>query len=402
MLAAVRIWKDRSRVAATLSRLGTNPLAMHERVDLAALHLTPQESSVLDAIITRQPTYSVLQSIHVAEPEVVASLVYALAVTRQFAFPGQAKAPMAPRVSMAPAPSLPSPSATRRAMTPPSPPNQLSQTGSAPRVAAPARLVKRQPPSGAERVVTPAPATPFDRSPAPPRTAAPPAPTPPSRAARPEPTTEPVALAVSVSPSSAPLTSRDRFDRASRVAEQPSRSSYPDHNEAAARTLIANSNSLPPALGGTGGAPSSAPPSASGSMRSPAASVAAADAEAAMGHFRTAETQLQRGDLNGALAAAERAVAGDPTQSEYAALRAWTAALARGTPQVGASIAMLDEILLHEPRSERALLYRGKLYKRANQPDMALADLERLLSLNPKHREANGEVRLLKMHVKKA
>ena len=121
-----------------------------------------------------------------------------------------------------------------------------------------------------------------------------------------------------------------------------------------------------------------------------------------MGHFRTAETQLQRGDLNGALAAAERAVASDPSQSEYAALRAWTAALARGTPQVGASIAMLDEILIQEPKSERALLYRGKLYKRANQPDQALADLERLLALNPKHREANGEVRLLKMHVKKA
>jgi hypothetical protein len=405
VLAAVRIWKDRSRVAATLARLGNNPLMMHERVDLAALHLTPQESTVLDAIITRQPTYVVLQSLKVADSEVVASLVYALAVTRQFAFPGQAKAPMAPRVSMAPAggPGVAAAS-VRRGPTPPSA-NQVAA-----RPVASARVVKRQPASGAERVMpasgamTPPPPTVLDRGTvAPPvRTMAPQQKTQPSRELRQErpperpqqPVGDPVALAVSVSPSSAPPTSRDRFERSQRERA--------DSLDSPARTLIANSNSLPPALGGTGGGPSSSPPSASGSVRSPGANVAAADAEAAMGHFRTAETQLQRGDLNGALAAAERAVAADPTQSEYAALRAWTAALARGTPQVGASIAMLDEILLHEPRSERALLYRGKLYKRANQPDMALADLERLLAINPKHREANGEVRLLKMHVKKA
>jgi tetratricopeptide (TPR) repeat protein len=133
-----------------------------------------------------------------------------------------------------------------------------------------------------------------------------------------------------------------------------------------------------------------------------AAEVDAEQSMAAMQHFRTAETQLQRGDLNGALAAAESAVAGDPSQTEYAALRAWVAALAKGGPQVNQSILDLDQLLMRDPSSERALLYRGKLYKRANRPDEALRDLERLLTINPKHREATGEVRLLKMHVKKA
>jgi tetratricopeptide (TPR) repeat protein len=130
--------------------------------------------------------------------------------------------------------------------------------------------------------------------------------------------------------------------------------------------------------------------------------VDADQAMAAMTHFRTAETQLQRGDLPGALVAAEKAAAGDPTQSEYLALRAWVAALAKGGPQVNASIVDLDALLARDPHSERALLYRGKLYKRANRPEEALRDLEQLLLLNPKHREATGEVRLLKMHVKKA
>jgi hypothetical protein len=421
VLAAVRIWKDRARVAATLSRLGNHQLVMHERVDLAALHLTPQESSVLDALITRQPTYAVLNSLQLGDPEVAASLVYSLAVTRQFAFPGQVKAPMAPRTSLAPSVN-PAPAPPRRAPAPASS-SQMSARPGAPA----ARVVKRNPASGPERAA-PATAFPTERtagtaatagaarpgmitpvSPqarvpmaARPNTAASP------RAPRVEPRTPEVPLAASAAPSSppasssAPSNSRDRFDRSERVVERIDRA---DHVEPM-RTVIASTSGLPAALGGTAGPSSLPPPSASGSVRSPSArggsAVAAADAEAAMGHFRTAETQLQRGDLNGALAAAERAVAADPSQSEYAALRAWTAALARGTPQVNASIAMLDEILSHEPKSERALLYRGKLYKRANQPDQALADLERLLALNPKHREANGEVRLLKMHVKKA
>ena len=151
VLAAVRIWKDRARVAATLARLGNHQLVMHERVDLAALHLTPSESAVLDALITRQPTYAVLNSLQIGDSEVAASLVYSLAVTRQFAFPGQVKAPMAPRTSLAPA-AAPAPAPPRRPVAPASS-SQMSA-----RPAAPARVVKRNPASGPERA---APATAF-------------------------------------------------------------------------------------------------------------------------------------------------------------------------------------------------------------------------------------------------
>ncbi len=97
ILASVRHWTDRARVRATLSRIGKHPLVLHEDADLSQLALTEQERAALEAMASEPMTLAVLGTRGVADDESVASLVYALAVTRQFAFKGQKKGPMAAR-----------------------------------------------------------------------------------------------------------------------------------------------------------------------------------------------------------------------------------------------------------------------------------------------------------------
>jgi tetratricopeptide (TPR) repeat protein len=128
-----------------------------------------------------------------------------------------------------------------------------------------------------------------------------------------------------------------------------------------------------------------------------------ADAERAleaMTNFRLAETALQRGDMPQAEKLAQKAAEGDPEQGEYRALLAWIKAMGATPNQVSQAIEMISGVLKEDATCERALLYRGKLYKRANKTKEALKDFEALLKINSKHREAASEVRLLKMHTK--
>ena len=128
-----------------------------------------------------------------------------------------------------------------------------------------------------------------------------------------------------------------------------------------------------------------------------------ADAERAleaMTNFRLAETALQRGDMQLAEKLAKEAAEGDPDQAEYVSLYAWVRAMGASPNQVNDAIETISRVLEKEPTCERALLYRGKLNKRANRTKEALKDFEALLKVNPKHREAASEVRLLRMHSK--
>ena len=65
---------------------------------------------------------------------------------------------------------------------------------------------------------------------------------------------------------------------------------------------------------------------------------------------------------------------------------------------VNEAIEVMTNVLKEDPSCERALLYRGKLLKRANRQKEALKDFESLIKINSKHREAASEVRLLRMH----
>jgi lipopolysaccharide biosynthesis regulator YciM len=82
------------------------------------------------------------------------------------------------------------------------------------------------------------------------------------------------------------------------------------------------------------------------------------------------------------------------------ALYAWVRAMGAAPNKVSDAIDTISGVLRDDPMCERALLYRGKLYKRANRTKEALRDFEAVLKSNPKHREAASEVRLLRMHSK--
>jgi hypothetical protein len=97
ILASVRNWLDRARVRATLNRIGKHSLVIHEDSDLSNLALLPEEQMVLELIRTESLSLPQLFKRNVADEETVSSLVYSLAVTRQFAFKGQKKGPMAAR-----------------------------------------------------------------------------------------------------------------------------------------------------------------------------------------------------------------------------------------------------------------------------------------------------------------
>ncbi len=94
ILATVRAWDDRARIRATLSRIAKHPLVFQEQSDITHVALTADERRVLDHILAAKPATSVLFQARVADEETVSSLVYALAVTRQFSFKGQKGAPM--------------------------------------------------------------------------------------------------------------------------------------------------------------------------------------------------------------------------------------------------------------------------------------------------------------------
>jgi hypothetical protein len=152
ILASSRAWYDRARIRATLGRIAKQPLSLHPQADLSEVILTAEESAVVDAIRTSRTTISTLYQQQIADEEAVSSLVYALAVTRCFAFTASRGAPMGarallssppPPVSIAPEeveeveaapspPSGPAPVSPRAPIPPPDPP--VSQRSSVPRI----------------------------------------------------------------------------------------------------------------------------------------------------------------------------------------------------------------------------------------------------------------------------
>ncbi len=99
VLAVVRAWSDRARIKATLNRIGKHPLILSDEADLYGLILSEEEQSILDLIGSEKLQLNDLATRQVADDETISALVYTLAVTRQFAFKGQKKGPMAPRGS---------------------------------------------------------------------------------------------------------------------------------------------------------------------------------------------------------------------------------------------------------------------------------------------------------------
>ena len=337
ILATVRTWHDRARIRATLARIAKHTLVFHPEADPLALSLTHAERTVVETIRAQASTVSQLFQRRMADEETLSSLLYVFAVTRQFAFKGQKGPPMGARAADEAPPPESEDHAPESAVPQTLMPHALAHATVAPPpapVAAPMFPVSGDARGGRGSVLPPLPMGPA--LPGAPRLTRRPA----TAAPPPAPAT---AFAANAAPTERPPP---------RAVDLPRTVNAPDTGEAE-RALDA------------------------------------------MTSFRLAEAALQRGDVAHAERLAASAVKGDPDEGDYVALYTWIKAMgAHGDSATLDAIQVLTRVVESHP-SERALLYRGKLQKRMKRLREALRDFERVLELNPKHREAASEVRLL-------
>lgn len=400
ILASVRHWNDRARVRATLDRIGKHPLVVDPDSDLSNLAAYAEEHAVLDAIRAESMALPQLFERRLAGEEVVSSLVYSLAVTRQFAFKGQKKGPMVARGAAWR--SIPPGSPGTR---PPSPHTSAPDSPAAPAasVAPPAAPTSNPKPAvasvTAKLASTSTPARPL----APPSTSRVSA----SGAHRPNaPQIRPIAAKKPAPGGVQPGGSVEARTGAAPVEAAPE--SAPDDAKTVARpapAIIAHRTAPgSPVTARVAPRAATALPSAKASGVTAASSKDAvalpdeglAEAEAALeatSNFQLAESALRRNDIAVAEDHARRAVEGDPMQGDYITLLAWIRAQSGAPQAIDEAIRTMSKVLIEDPSNEKALLYRGKLLVRKNRFPEALIDLDELLSTNPQHREAQDLAR---------
>ncbi len=113
--------------------------------------------------------------------------------------------------------------------------------------------------------------------------------------------------------------------------------------------------------------------------------------------FQKAEILFKRNDLAKAYELVKRAYELDPEQADYLAMIAWLEAQQpAGTTREKTleKIAVLDECIRRNPRSERAYFWRGLLYKRIDETTKSIRDFKQAAELNPRNLDAIREVRL--------
>jgi hypothetical protein len=341
ILSAVRSWHDRARLRATLGRIAKQTLSFHPDVDLGGLVLTTEEQSVVAAIHDASSTLSSIYDLRIAGEDTVSSLIYTFAVTRSFAFTAAKGAPM---------------------------------------VSKPAMLEEVAEEEAAEEIDILAPSDP------------PPAPAPFQAVPRP-------AGKEARAPSDAPTSAA-----AQAASWRPAKVPAGQVADPAVTSLRAPRPDAPPPASMRG-----APPSVAfreSQVRKAPPRVATVDDDdserlvQAMTDFRMAETALARNDNAQAADLAKKALAAEPTNADYGALVAWISALSGSSEAIPLAIAKLNVILKDEALCERALLYRGRLYKRAKRTTEALRDFTAVLDINPKNAEAATEARIMRMKKK--
>jgi curved DNA-binding protein CbpA len=117
-------------------------------------------------------------------------------------------------------------------------------------------------------------------------------------------------------------------------------------------------------------------------------------------NFQKAEFFLRRGDFKEAEVLCRKAHEGDSKQPEYLAMLAWLESMKpenQGPKPTQERIAMLDQAIMANERLERAVFYRGMLYKRLGDTHSAVRDFRRASELNPRNLDAVREVRLFEM-----
>jgi curved DNA-binding protein CbpA len=117
--------------------------------------------------------------------------------------------------------------------------------------------------------------------------------------------------------------------------------------------------------------------------------------------FQKAEILLKRNPNDSqAYEFVKRAVSLDPEQVDYMALLTWLDAQLpqwQSREKTLEKISVLDKCVQRNPNCERAVFYRGMLYKRIDEAKKALADFKKVAEMNPRNLDAVREVRLHNM-----
>lgn len=113
--------------------------------------------------------------------------------------------------------------------------------------------------------------------------------------------------------------------------------------------------------------------------------------------LRDADAALARGDLHAAQAIARGLASAGAEGPGARAILAWCSAGA-GTssdlPAMEQALGALEKVLTGDPDCVRALWFHGQLLKRLGRVDAALRDFKRAVRLDPRHVDAQREVRL--------
>jgi curved DNA-binding protein CbpA len=112
--------------------------------------------------------------------------------------------------------------------------------------------------------------------------------------------------------------------------------------------------------------------------------------------FQKAEVLLKRGNL--ALAEKEALVAyeNDPSQADHIALYAWIQSQKPSADLTDAAL-QLERAVKAEPNNVRVRWYRGQLLKRLGRNREAVQDFRFIIERDPRHTDAQREVRLYAM-----
>ncbi len=115
--------------------------------------------------------------------------------------------------------------------------------------------------------------------------------------------------------------------------------------------------------------------------------------------YQKAQVLLKKHNLAGAEEHALQAVHDDPGQADYLALLAWIRSQKPDCTdqRLDECVSTLNQAVSREPNNERARFYRGQLLKRRGKPEGALRDFRWIVEHNPKHVDAQREIRLYEM-----
>jgi hypothetical protein len=118
---------------------------------------------------------------------------------------------------------------------------------------------------------------------------------------------------------------------------------------------------------------------------------------------REIEQALGKRDFQTAEIASRELAAADADDAEAQALVAWASTFAGEASEetLRAAIPALDRALNLDRYCERAHYYRGMLHKRLGNNSAAFRDFARVAQMNPKHVDAQREVRIFEMRARK-